>query len=234
MASLLVATLLASFLMPQDGLANGNVTELNGTMDMTPTGHVLPHRASPGLIKNKALSMLFNMFLKLHETSGAMNLLPSYASSQNTATSPVKETTPPNEEPRSDLRHVTLEHEFGAPLTTKLPEPDANDLTVILSVGLTTVIILMCFAFLLIMQCCADIICIDLLYYFSKCTGWKQRQRHPRHSRHHRRHHRPFTDGVVVPYSPSTERLLRGKSNSRSPEPRQEAVRMEQPDVRGT
>lgn len=54
--------------------------------------------------------------------------------------------------------------EFGAPVAS---DPSVEDVAVLVSVLLTTLLVFLCFLVLLAVKCCAELCCIDLLYCMS-------------------------------------------------------------------
>lgn len=120
-------------------------------------------------VDRETLSRLFKVFLSVHLHSGdieppAKQWLPLHHNTtvgfDGTPSSPAAEV--------NGTSWTTGVPEFGAPVP---PEPAAplEDVTLLLSVILTTACVFLCFLVLLAVKCCADVCCIDLLYCIAHC-----------------------------------------------------------------
>ncbi|CAN7985832.1 unnamed protein product, partial [Ixodes hexagonus] len=105
------------------------------------------------------LKQLFGLFLDLHQRSDGVEDVPPDQSHQVPA-SPrrLREDASPR------LAANETGTEFGAPVSSDLPE---EDVAILVSVLLTTSLVFLCFLALLVVKCCAELCCIDLLYCMS-------------------------------------------------------------------
>ncbi|EEC01555.1 hypothetical protein IscW_ISCW000789 [Ixodes scapularis] len=138
------------------------------------------------------LRHLFSLFLDLHKRSHDVDAVTPEPSRQ-ASSSPRKFRAGASNRTGSTNETGT---EFGAPVAS---DPSVEDVAVLVSVLLTTLLVFLCFLVLLAVKCCAELCCIDLLY----CMSYRCRK---------------SPDQVVVlqvvPNARSLERLLHHNARS--------------------
>ncbi|KAM7311563.1 uncharacterized protein LOC8024567 [Ixodes scapularis] len=138
------------------------------------------------------LRHLFSLFLDLHQRSHDVDAVTPEPSRQ-ASSSPRKFRAGASNRTGSTNETGT---EFGAPVAS---DPSVEDVAVLVSVLLTTLLVFLCFLVLLAVKCCAELCCIDLLY----CMSYRCRK---------------SPDQVVVlqvvPNARSLERLLHHNARS--------------------